>query len=57
VTNQGILLAARPYQQMLVPLGDVGRVAAEAYESLIRDGGVLVSRSASSAAFGSPPAE
>ena len=57
VTNRGILLAARPGQQVLVPPGDVGQVAAEAYESLLRDGGVLVSRSATSAAFGSPLAE
>jgi hypothetical protein len=56
-TRHGILLAARPRQQVLVPPGDIERVAAEAYASLIRDGGVLVSRSATSAAFGSPLAE
>lgn len=57
VTGRGILLATRPDHQVLAPPGDVTRVAVAAYESLLRDGGVLLSRSATSAAFGSPLAE
>ncbi len=54
VTGQGVLLAARPDQRALTPPGDVTQVAVAAYESLLRGNGVLVSRSAISAAFGSP---
>jgi hypothetical protein len=57
VSGKGILLAARPRQKMLVPLGDVELIAVSAYESLLLDAGALLSRSASSAALGSPLAE
>jgi hypothetical protein len=57
VTGRGILLAARARRQVLVPPGDIGQVAGAAYESLLRGEGIAVSRSSSSAAFGSPLAE
>jgi hypothetical protein len=54
VTGLGILLAARRGPPVLVPAGDVTLVAVAAYASLLRGGGVLASRSASSAVLGSP---
>jgi hypothetical protein len=57
VPGSGVLLATRPSQRVLAPPGDVMRTAVAAYESLLREGGVLLSRSVSSAALGSPLAE
>lgn len=57
VIGRGVLLAARPCQRVLVPLGDVELIAVSAYESLLLDAGVLASRSSSSAVFGSPLTE
>jgi hypothetical protein len=57
VTGEGVLLAARPDQLVIVPPRDIMRVATEAYDSLLRGEGVLLSRLTSSAALGSSLAE
>ncbi|MFC5109955.1 hypothetical protein [Kibdelosporangium philippinense] len=57
VVGAGVLLAARPTQRVLVVPGDVLRIAAVGYESLLRGEGRLESLADSSSALGSPPRE